>query len=94
MGEPMTSDAYACTTAAGNHPYEDDIYDEFGLHLLDGVDLLETSHCNHGDENTGLEGYGRLYTTFNLSGTVWNTGVFSHWDVEGRMWVPGALLLR
>ena len=39
-GTLLTSTGYACTTAHGEAPFDTDPYDEFGLHLIDG---LETS---------------------------------------------------
>ena len=86
-GSRVTGNAFACTTAAGEEPYQDDPYDEFGLHLLDGEDVNEAYHCH--------EGLGRLFVTLeSSSGSTWDTGLHSHWNGEGSPDVPGALFVR
>ena len=91
-GSTLTEDGQACTTGQGL--IAGDPYDEFGLHLLDGVSR-EDFHCAHTESTLGHHGIGRLYTTFNSSnGAHWNLGVHNFWDSSSAPHQPGVLMLR
>ena len=90
-GSVLTSDAQACTSN-----FLSDAYNEFGLHLLDGIDD-SVSHCAANTTSMiGFQNWGRIYTTFNRStaATYWNGGVHSHWNEAGVANQPGFLMLR
>ncbi len=94
-GSILTEDAQACTTGAGQ--IEGDIYNEFGLHLIEGpATSTELYHCANGSTNIGnSDNIGRLYTTFESSGgAYWDQGVLHYWNPEGALRQPGFLLIR
>ena len=98
-GSLLSDNAYACTTAHGIGYYyaQYDPYTEFGFHLLDGKDNNYKVHCNQTNAATGHQGLGRLFTTFEGTGSAeafWAQGVHSHWSETGNPDQPGALLLR
>ena len=91
-GSVLTDQGQACTTGAGL--IDGDIYDEFGLHLLEGTSV-DSHHCANTDSTMGHFELGRLYTTFESSqGAYWDAGVHGHWREEGDDSQPGFLLLR
>lgn len=92
-GTVLTDQAQACTTGAGL--IATDPFDEFGLHLIEGVSQ-SNYHCAWSEDSTmGHEGYGRLYSTFDSSnGAYWPNGVHSHWNEGGTLGQAGFLLLR
>jgi hypothetical protein len=87
-GSVLTTQAQACTGPGAE-------YDEFGLHLLDGVES-SSAPCHETASTLGHQDNGRLYTTFNSSviQEFWSNGVHSHWNDAGALNVPGYLLLR
>ncbi len=96
--ETVSSDAQACTN--GPDVIEDDdfaIFDEFGLHIIDGHSD-EEHHCFQStDSELSEESYGRIYSTFEGSaGDFWQTGVHSHWREDDVIpgGQPGYLMLR
>jgi hypothetical protein len=94
-GTRLSDNGYACTTAHGQPPFEQDPYDEFGLQLLDGLDGAEELHCNQGSSSLGHQGLGRVFVTLeSSSGSGWDHGVHSHWALTGDYNQPGALLIR
>jgi hypothetical protein len=94
-GSALTTNAYACTTAHNYPPYEGDIYNEFGLHLLDGLDNSEPYNCHLTTSTLGVSSIGRIFTSFESSnGSYWNSGVTQHWNNSGELFVPGALFIR
>jgi hypothetical protein len=94
-GDFVTNQGYACTTAHAGSPFEDDPFDEFGLHLMDGGDDSDDAHCYLGVAGTGHQGLGRIFSSFQTSGgDYWNKGVHSHWNVDGALDQNGALLVR
>lgn len=85
-GSLLTERGYACTTAHRQLGHVGDAYDEFGLHLLDGMDLNDGSvipplpsalpllpqayHCHSGDSLSGHERLGRIFTGFQSSDPI------------------------
>ncbi len=102
-GSLLTSRAYACTTVHGSISFPEDNYDEFGLHIINGMDTIDKYHCHANDSpggtesEMGHEGRGRIFTTFESSHNnnyYWRRGVFSHWNNSGGEAQPGALFIR
>jgi EGF domain len=94
-GVLLTDNAYACTTAHRNAPYQNDPYDEFGLHIQDGLDVLPSLNCANTASTVGHQNIGRIFTTFESSdGNYWNDGVTSHWNESGQLFQSGALFVR
>ncbi|MBU1239761.1 hypothetical protein KKF84_15215 [Myxococcota bacterium] len=95
-GTNLTTNAYACTTAHKAPPYTGDGYDEFGLHLIDGMSDLSGHHCHSNSNSTFIDGAGyggRLFTTFeNSAGGYWDNGVHANWT--GTMDQPGMFFIR
>ena len=89
-GMTLTENGYACTAL------RTDSYDEFGLHILDGLDVHDGLACHHTASTLGHQGIGRLFTTFESSTVMdyWSSGVHSYWDDEGAENQPGALYVR
>ncbi|MDE0883852.1 MAG: hypothetical protein OSB21_14770, partial [Myxococcota bacterium] len=82
---------YACTTANAQAPFQNDLADEMGLQLLDGLDDT-ADHCASTASVTGIGNDGRLFSTGEgSSGQNWGGGLTSSWAAAG---VPGALLIR
>ncbi|MBN2495416.1 MAG: hypothetical protein JXR96_12550, partial [Deltaproteobacteria bacterium] len=93
-GSVLTTDGYACTTAHGQGAFGGDQHDEFGLHLLDGIDNDDLHNCSGTASALGFEDLGRVFTTFESSdGSFWR-GVHSYWKESGETDQPGALLIR
>jgi EGF domain len=92
-GSTLTTDAYACTTAHRNSIWSGDFYDEFGLHLIDGIES-SSGHCNSSTSTLGSQGIGRIFTSFYGVSSYWHTGIFSHWNPIGAVYQPGALFIR
>ncbi len=93
-GSVLTTNGQACTTANNTAPWTADMYDEFGLHLLDGTDS-SPNHCHATSSSLGLGSLGRIYTTFNnVAGQHWSRAVLHHWNDSGVQDQPGFLLLR
>ncbi|MBU1218322.1 hypothetical protein KKF34_15855 [Myxococcota bacterium] len=91
----VTSDAYACTTAHNSTPYEADTFNEYGLHILDGMNVSTIYHCFSGTNNlTGHQNVGRIFTTFEGTGGFWPNAVHSHWNEAGVLNQLGVLFLR
>jgi hypothetical protein len=91
-GEILSNNVYACTTAHNAHPWENDDYNEFGLHLMDGKET-SGAHCHVGETGSGPEKLGRIFTSFMGSdGRFWNLGLHSNW--KGSLDQPGALFIR
>ena len=91
----LTADAYACTTANRQGGFDADTFDEFGLHLTDGLDDNPTYHCFGTASNLGHQDIGRIFTSFEDSGGMyWSLGVHSHWSDNGNLNVPGAVFIR
>ncbi|MBN2499054.1 MAG: hypothetical protein JXR96_30975, partial [Deltaproteobacteria bacterium] len=94
-GAVLTTNGYACTTAHRQGAFFMDPYDEFGLHLLDGLDTNTGYNCHQTASQIGFQNLGRIFTTFEGSGgTYWDTGILSHWSESGELFQPGALLIR
>jgi len=75
-----------------NAPNDNCTFNEFGFHLLDG-NANGGCTCHQADANTGSQGIGRIWTSFNRSdGGYWNSGVHSIWSGDYNQ--PGALLIR
>jgi len=90
----VTNDGYACTTAHQQGNFGDDPYDEFGLHIIDGLDSSDSYNCCATEAGTGFQGWGRTFTTFESGdGNYWQ-GVTSYWDPNGDFHQPGALFIR
>ncbi|MBN2497591.1 MAG: hypothetical protein JXR96_23560 [Deltaproteobacteria bacterium] len=94
-GSDLTTNAYACTTAHGQSGFSGDPYNEFGLHLLDGLDNAADYHCHATASTLGHQNDGRLFTTFeNSAGSYWQNAVHSHFNETGVHNQPGALFIR
>ncbi len=95
-GSELTQNAYACTTIHGAVPT--DPYDEFGLHLLDGLDANADLYCFDGDSALGHANAGHIFASREGSAgaalAYWSTGVASHWSDSGLANQPGALFVR
>ena len=86
-GELLTDDAYACTSVPGGP-------DEFGLHLIDGLDDFDDLPCTGNSLSTlGHEDLGRIFVTLDTDDD-WRYGVASHWNEDGEPDQPGAILIR
>ncbi len=97
-GEVLLDEVRACTNGRHVPGFEDDQFNEFGLHLLHGpVDPdVDTFYCAAG-LGGGAEPWSRVFTTFE-GGTdpqFWSRGVLHHWgqDTENNG-QPGMLLIR
>lgn len=92
-GAPITETGYACTNGRRGPGVEADGYDEFGLHLLDGSEFPDQWHCHRGQNPTGVQAIGRIFTTFEGLEVLshWSDGVHSSW---AAMSAPGALFVR
>jgi hypothetical protein len=93
-GSLLTPNGYACTTAHNQAEFGGDPFNEFGLHLLDGIESSGL-HCHMTPSALGHQDIGRIFTTFEMStGGYWDEGVHSHWNDAGAFNVPGALMIR
>jgi len=90
-GSSLTPNAYACTSKNSEE------FNEFGMHILDGLDNESGHHCYQGDSTIGHQNVGRIFATFestNYNEVFWTIGVHSHWNNSGSDNQPGALLIR
>src|SRR6185503_15361126 len=94
-GTTLTLNTYACTTAANTSPFGADPFNEFGLHLLDGIDTSAPYHCYQSASVLGFQDQGRLFTSFNDSGGgYWTSGVHSYWSESGSLDQVGMLFMK